>query len=129
MLCNDDCPSCWTVKNAAWKAKIAVRQDPAQFDMKRLVGALLGHVWQHECKIIPDYMPPYPRADTRPTCQVHYYYKDGTYCGLRYSRGPRQGWGWDSYGDDLHSPELALIAISEAPPPPRVDFIIATHGK
>ncbi len=36
---------------------------------------------------------------------------------LRHSKGPHQGHGWDIYGDDYQSPELALLALSQAPPP------------
>lgn len=36
---------------------------------------------------------------------------------LRHSKGPRQGHFWDSYGDDYHTPELALVALLEAEPP------------
>lgn len=39
-------------------------------------------------------------------------------CFLRYSCGPRQGFFWDIYGDDFQTPELALLAISQAPTSP-----------
>lgn len=123
------CFDCNEPKRVAWQEKMAIRQDPAQFDPRKLVNLLLDQHWMHECKIIPDYMPPHPREDTRPTCQVKYVYEDGTDTGLRYSKGPFQGYFWDSYGDDFHSPELALVALSRSPPPPRVKVVIPTHGK
>jgi hypothetical protein len=127
--CNDECDECSKISQEAWQKRMAVRQDASRFDVQRLVNLLLTQHWMHECKIIPDYMPPYPRADTRSTCQVWYPYKDGSETGLRYSKGPLQGYFWDNYGEDFHSPELALIALSQAPAPPRVEGIIPTHGR
>ncbi len=108
---------------------MAIRQDPAQFDTAKLVNLMLSQHWMHKCKIDTAYMPPHPHKDTRPTCQVHYTYKDGSVTGLRYSAGPLQGYFWDIYGEDFHSPELALLALSQAPPPPRVEHVIPTHGR
>lgn len=127
--CNGLCPPCWNTASAAWQKRMAVRQDASRFDTQRIVNLLLTQHWMHECKIIPDYMPPYPGKDTCPTCQIHYVYKDGSDTGLRYSKGPLQGYSWDVYGDDFHSPELALVALSQAPPPPRIDVVIPTHGR
>ena len=127
--CNGRCPDCFNTAQAAWQKRMAIRQDPAQFDTGRLVNLLLTHHWMHECKIVPDYMPPYPREDTQPTCQVIYTYESGTEVCLRYSVGPLQGYFWDIYGEDFHSPELALIALSQASPPPHIDVVIPTHGR
>ena len=69
--------------------------------------------WRGKCEIIPQYMPPFPRPDTRPVLVVRH---GNSF--LRYSRGPRQGFFWDIYGDDLHTVGLALLALLEAPPPP-----------
>lgn len=78
--------------------------------------------WRAECEIIPGYMPPYPREDTRPACVVRYKFvdkRDGEAgCFLRHSGGARQGFFWDIYGDDLLRPELALVALAQAPTPP-----------
>lgn len=68
--------------------------------------------WRVYAKIIPDYMPPYPRPDTQPRVVVEF---RGQF--LRYSCGPRQGWFWDGYGDDLKTPGLAFKALLEAPCP------------
>lgn len=65
--------------------------------------------WRVYAKIIPDYMPPYPRPDTRPRCVVEF---RGQF--LRYSCGPRQRCFWDGYGDDFQTPGLALKALMEA---------------
>lgn len=129
ITCNGKCGPCYEASQEAWQKKLSVRQDPSQFDMDKLVRLLLTQHWMHECAIIPDYMPPHPHKDTRPTCQVWYTYPDGARTGLRYSAGPLQGYFWDMYGADFHSPELALIALSQAPAPPRVSAVILTHGK
>jgi hypothetical protein len=123
------CSDCHRTATGKWQAKMAIRQDPSQFDMRKLVSRLLTQHWMHECEIIPQYMPPFPSADTRPTCQVRYVYEDGTATFLRYSRGPAQGYFWDIYGEDMHSPELSLIAISNSPAPPHVKVVIPTHGE
>jgi hypothetical protein len=127
-LINELCWSCYEPKQKAWTAKMAIRQDPAQFNIDKLVRLLLTQHWMHECIIIPDYMPPYPNKDTRPTCQVQYVRDDGQKWFLRYSNGPLQGYFWDSYGENMHSPELALIAISQASAPTGVN-VIPTHGR
>lgn len=129
-LTNGRCFECAEIAQAAWTAKMAIRQDPAQFDMDKLVKLLLTQHWMHECQIIPKYMPNFPREDTQPTCVVRYYYADQEdHSFLRYSNGPLQGYFWDVYGDDFHSPELALLAISQAPAPTRVGSVIPTHGR
>lgn len=128
-LHNDRCAECASVAQEAWTKKMAIRQDPAQFDMDKLVKLLLTQHWMHECQIVPDYMPPFPREDTRPKCVVRYVYPSGNDTFLRYGRGPLQGYFWDMYGEDMHSPELALIAISQAPPPSQVGVVIVTHGR
>ena len=85
------------------------------FNWERLVDTLLdssNHRWRAEVVIHPKYMPKFPTEDTRPTVQVEY---KGQF--LRYSRGPRQGYFWDVYGEDMHTPELAFCALLEAPSP------------
>lgn len=104
---------------------------PEQFDLATLVKDLFGgdyltpH-WLKHITIIPDYMPPYPREDTRPTCQIRYQVEgsdDHDAQWLRYFEGPIQGYFWDIYGSDFVRPELALLALTKAPPPP------ATFGR
>ena len=92
------------------------------FNLDRLVRELLGtdwsmpgNAWREDCEIIPEYQPRNPAFPAR--CVVRHV-PSGSF--LRHSKGPRQGHGWDIYGDDYHNPELALIALSEAPPPPQV---------
>lgn len=53
-------------------------------------------------------------------------YNDGTEYPpfLRYSCGPKQGFFWDIYGDDMHSVELAIIALSNAPYPRSVEPMV-----
>lgn len=129
-LSNGLCHECWHIAQTAWTKKMAVRQDPSQFDMDKLVRLLLTQHWMHECQIITDWMPNFPRPDTQPKCVVRYYYEganDDTF--LRYSKGPLQGYFWDVYGEDFHSPELALLALSQAPAPPQIGRVILTHGR
>lgn len=89
-----------------------------------LVDLLLDEPWHKQCEIIPDYMPPHPNPDTRPTVVVRH--NNGTEypAFLRYSCGPCQGFFWDVYGDDMQSVELAIIALSKAPYPRSVAPIV-----
>ena len=86
------------------------------FDILLLAGYLLCEPWQRRCVIIPDYMPPHPRDDTKPKCVVRCQLKDEAVF-LRYSAGPATGTFWDVYGDDFHSQELALVELAKAPAP------------
>lgn len=102
--------------------------DPEIFNIAKLVTELLGtdwttpgNAWRMDCEIIPKYLPKQHRADDHPLCVVRH--KSGAF--LRHSKGPKQGHGWDIYGDDYQTPELALIALSNAPPPP----MVAVHGR
>lgn len=92
----------------------------AMIDAAKLADLLLMERWKGQCEIIPDYMPPLPNKDTRPKLVVRIRY-DGYgeehYSYLRYSCGPRQGFFWDIYGDDLMSVELAILALHQAPTP------------
>lgn len=81
---------------------------------EKLVDLLLDQPWHKGCEIINGYMPPYPRPETQPTVVVR--------CAamgafLRYSHGPLQEYFWDIYGDDMHSVEIAILALSRAPAP------------
>lgn len=101
--------------------------DPSLFTVESLLRAMLddsfGNVdaWRRCAEIVPGYMPPHPRADTRPICVVR--------CGesfMRHSSGPAQGFFWDMYGDDFQNPSIALLALCQAPPPPflvRMDYV------
>lgn len=92
----------------------------------KLTALLLEEKWHEKCEIIPNYMPKYPREDTRPTVQVRYN-DDSEYAPmLRYSRGPKQGFFWDIYGEDMQTIELAIIALSKAPTPRYVGPITFT---
>lgn len=95
-----------------------------RIDAARLVALLLDEPWHAQCEIIPDYMPPSPRLDTRPSVQVRF--NDGTEHPpfLRYSRGPKQGYFWDIYGEDMQTIELAVFALSQAPAPRNVGPIV-----
>jgi hypothetical protein len=86
-------------------------------DTQRLVELLLDEPWHTQCEIIPDYMPPHPHQDTRPSVVVKH--NNGTEypAFLRYSQGPSQRFFWDTYGDDMLNIELAIIALSKSPYP------------
>lgn len=89
----------------------------ATVSAEKIVALLLDQPWHQRCEIVPDYMPPYPRPDTRPAVVVRY--NDGTEYSpmLRFNRGPKQGFGWYIHGDDMQTVELAVIALSQAPAP------------
>lgn len=89
-------------------------------NVQKLIDYLLDQPWHQKCDFIPDYLPPFPNKDTRPIFVVRF--NDGTEHPpfLRHSRGPKQGFGWDIYGDNLQSAELAVIALSQAPAPVNV---------
>lgn len=93
---------------------------------ERLVDLLLDQPWHKNCEIIPNYMPPYPTKDTKPTVQVCCRNNPEHPAFLRYSRSPKQGFFWDVYGDDMQSAELAVIALSRAPAPVNVGPITFT---
>ncbi len=89
-------------------------------DGAKLASLLLDQQWHKHCEIIPDFMPKFPHEDTRPTVQVRF--NDGSDYPprLRYSYGPKQGFFWDSYGEDMQTVELAVLALSQAPAPSSV---------
>ena len=86
------------------------------FDSQVLVQELLDQQWHRECEIIPDYMPCNPDKDTKSKVVVKYPNEHAD-TFLRYSKGPKQGFFWDTYGDDMHTVELAILALSQAPVP------------
>jgi hypothetical protein len=93
--------------------------DPKLFTVEKLLAELFDtrhgnrDIWRSHAEIIVGHMPPFPQPDTRPRTVVRF---GEVY--LRYSKGPGQGHIWDVYGDDYLTPELALIALLEAPIPP-----------
>lgn len=92
--------------------------DPKLFTVEGLLTAMLRESafdernWRMYAEIIPAYMPPHPRPDTRPACVV----KLGS-AFLRHSAGHVQGYFWDIYGDNFDKPEWALLALLRAPLP------------
>ncbi len=91
-----------------------------EIDSEQLIKYLLNQSWHKKCEIIPDYMPPNPGENTKPSVQIKYNNGSDYPPFLRYSKGPQQGFFWDMYGDDFHNVELALIALSQAPAPKNV---------
>lgn len=45
---NGECVPCWHISQAAWTKKMAIRQDPSRFDVRKLVNMLLTGVCIHE---------------------------------------------------------------------------------
>lgn len=99
-----------------------------EFDSKvdgpALARLLLTEKWQMDAEIVPNYVPPYGKPTSAPYCvarvRIHSTQpntEEDSYSYLRYSKGPVQGFFWDSYGDDLQSFEIAVIALSQAPAP------------
>jgi len=89
---------------------------PEGFDWSRFLNLYIREPWQKECEIIPEYMPPNPRKDTKPRVCIRHK-PSGAF--LRHSCGPRTGSTWDIYGDDFQTPELAFLELGKAPAPPR----------
>lgn len=82
--------------------------------LDRLILTCLREQWQRDCRIIPDYMPPFPHEDTQPTVQVQHV-PSGRF--LRYSKGPSTGTFWDCYGEDFMTVELAFWELLKATSP------------
>jgi hypothetical protein len=77
--------------------------------------------WKRRCEIITDYLPPFAKDGDHKKCVVRF----GSYF-LRHSKGPLQHHFWDVYGDNYIRPELALLALSQAQPPPRI-FVVGVE--
>ncbi len=96
--------------------------DPKLFTVERILDTMLddrhGNVnaWRKHATIIPAYRAPFAGHEDAPKCVV----KFGESSFLRYSRGPAQGYFWDLYGEDMATPELALMALLQAPVPPQI---------
>jgi hypothetical protein len=95
--------------------------DRTLIDPARLLDMILddcaGNInrWWRLVEIVKDYMPPYPREDTRPTaCSVK--------CGGVFLRDLGRGvFIWDiHYGEasEFFTPEGAILALMKAPVPP-----------
>jgi len=96
----------------------------ALLDVGKVADLLLQEEWKGRCEIIPNYMAPFEKPEARKTsCVVRYHWaarsenQEDSYSYLRYSHGPQQGFFWDCYGDDMGTPELALLALHQAPCP------------
>lgn len=112
--------------------------DRSLIDSKALLDLLLddahGNVnsWLRLVEIVPNYMPPFPRTDDRPSIQVRCLVRpDEPIPGVgivtsRYSylrHGGIAGWQsggyfWDAYGTKWLSVEYAFLAVLHAPVPP-----------
>lgn len=116
----------WNERQRQWAERMAIRQPIENIDLRKLVNQLLTQHWQHEC-LIELTNPRF--GNLQPKLTISWAAPGATDRSyLRHSRGPGTGTFWDVYGDDFHTPELALIQLSKAYPPPRVDCVIPTHG-
>lgn len=119
MTINGLSPDEFNRQNAIWQENIHKRIDTSVFDLDKLVHSLCSETWMRHCRVIPNYMPPYPNEHTRPTVVVQWRNPEDESKTqfLRHSAGPLQGTFWDMYGDDFHSPELAIVMLSRSHPP------------
>lgn len=99
-----------------------------------LLDTVSGNVnhWWNLVEIVPDYMPPFPDAKTKPTIQVrclvdgtapepgegvvtgrHAYLRASGIAGWKSG-----GYFWDMYGTPFLTVEYALLALIHAPVPP-----------
>jgi len=94
---------------------------PKLIDIQELFDYLLPpSSWQHHCSLVAKIIPSYPGpARTPERVLVMYTRSEKTTVYLRYSKGPKQGYFWDLYGDDFQTPTLAIFALTRAPAPPR----------
>lgn len=90
--------------------------DSKIFSIERLVDCLIGYsfsspenIWIKDCEIL---------LDEKNNVIIKHKSVNNSVRYLRYSKGPRQGYFWDCYGEDFINFELALIALSKAPIPP-----------
>lgn len=86
--------------------------------------------WRKEVQFVEDYLPPFSGENHRPMKVVIYYPKFDSF--LRYSRGPKQGYFWDVYGDDFMTVGLALLALRETNKPvgkPYLEFVLPINKK
>jgi len=73
--------------------------------------------WHLHVEVVENYMPPFPRPDTKPSIQVRW--GDSF---LRYARGVFQPWFWDIYGDEFYSVQRAWLSVAQAPAPPSMTY-------
>lgn len=73
--------------------------------------------WHCFAEVVEDYMPPYPRPDTKPSIQVRW---GSSY--LRKGGSPLRPYFWDIYGHEFRSVQQAWIALAHAPAPPRLTY-------
>lgn len=95
----------------------------SSFNAEKLLDLILDdchgntNAWWKAVEIVADYMPPFPRPDTKPTkCSIK--------CGESFLRDLGHGYFvWDiHYGEDseFYTPEEALLALIRAPVSPYV---------
>lgn len=94
--------------------------------------------WRDNCKIIPEYMPPYPGKNTKPSCVVFHSETDSF---LRFENGTEsfrspnsssENYFWDMYGTDFQTIENAKEALNNASEPigkPYIEFTIKSSRK
>ena len=78
--------------------------------------------WHCFVEVVENYMPPFPRPETKPTIQVRW---GDSY--LRHGRGTNHPFFWDIYGHEFRNVQQAWLALSRAPAPPLLTY--ANRGK
>jgi len=87
------------------------------FSAEKMFDLLLDQPWHKHCELLRE-------KDGRLVVRYNSGSKYPPH--LRYSAGPKQGFFWDIYGDEMQSFELAVIALSQAPAPVDVGPITFT---
>jgi hypothetical protein len=103
------------------QARMLKDYDRAAVDVDKLLAVFLdydAHPWRRDAEIIEKWLPEHPRPDTKPRCVVRW---GNSF--LRHSHGPLQHHFWDIGGDDYQTRVLALLALSQAPPHPRLMYL------
>lgn len=73
--------------------------------------------WHLEVEVVEDYMPPYPRPETRPSIQVRW---RGSF--LRQGGSAFNPFFWDMYGKEFLTVQFAWLAVAQAPAPPTLTY-------
>ncbi|MFA5202815.1 MAG: hypothetical protein WC708_00165 [Lentisphaeria bacterium] len=96
--------------------------DSKIFKIEELLQLLLSDParsgWIETAEILPDYHFPFASPDATALCAVR--------CGGQYlcfSKGPEKHYYWNGIGHDFKTPEIALIALLQAPTPPHFKLV------
>lgn len=85
----------------------------SNIDANKLVALVLDQNWHKECEIIQNHK----YRDGSEVKVLIKYPNEHQDTFLRYSKGHKQCYFWDVYGNDFNTVELAILALSKAPIP------------